>query len=204
MEVITRRGSRSMEQAEFDQLRAQYTSTLLDLGTGDGAWPRRFAREQPRCLAVGVDADRQALKRAAQAAERKPQRGGAPNTLYLASNIQQPPPELAGAADWITIYFPWSQLLTMLLEGDEAVTTILNHLSRARTRLTLTLNAEAAPEPLAKPTPETLQRTLKQPLQAAGYRIVKSNWEETAPPTTWGGRLVKGSGRTMITLEAAR
>ena len=206
MEIITRRGPTTMNQAEFDQLRGRYSSTLVDLGTGDGAWPRRFAREYDHCLAIGLDSDRTALREAAKLAERKPARGGALNAIYVAASAEQLPPELQGAADWVTIYFPWAALLRMILSGDEALSALLDLLCAPRARLSVVLNAEAAPEGFDNPNPETLRKSLKSPLEAAGLRIARAHWLEatSAPPTTWGGRLVKGSSRAMVALEATR
>lgn len=206
IEIITRRGPATMNQAEFDQLRRRYSSTLIDLGTGDGAWPRRFAREHDNCLAIGVDSDRAALREAAKLSERKPARGGAPNARYIAASIEQLPPELHSAADWLTIYFPWAALLKLILSGDDRIADILNHLAAPRARVSIVLNAEAAPEGFDTPKPETVRRALKSPLEVAGFRIARAEWLEatSAPPTTWGGRLVKGSGRAMVALEAVR
>lgn len=204
MEVITRRGPREMDGATFRDLRAGYRSTLVDLGSGDGAWPRRFARDYPHLLAVGVDSDRTSLREAARMAERKAARGGAPNTLFVAAAAESLPTELAGAADWLTIYFPWSALLSLLLTGDAAVTRILEHVCAPKSRLSLTLNAEAAPDGISLPTPESLRASLEGPLSAANFRITRCDWQTDHPPTTWAGRLVKGSNRAMLGLEAVR
>ena len=206
MEIFTRRGARAMEQAEFDDLRKQYSSTLVDLGTGDGAWPRRFARDYEHCLAIGIDSNRKALREAAKLAERKPARGGAPNALYVAASVESIPAELHSTADWITIYFPWSALLRLILSGDQQIADILNTLAATRARLSIVLNAEAAPDGFANPTPEAARKALKSAVGTADFRITRSEWLDarSAPPTTWAGRLVKGSGRSMISLEATR
>ncbi len=204
MEIITRRGPRSMDEDAFGQLRARYASTLVDLGTGDGAWPRRFAREYGNCLAVGVDPDRNALREAARQAERKPARGGAPNALYVAASIESLPPELHGCADWITIYFPWSALLRAILSGDTQLAGALNQLSHPRARLSIVLNAEAPLAGEAPPTPDSLRQSLERPLAQASFRITQSKWLDAteAPATTWSGRLVKGSSRGVVGVEA--
>lgn len=206
MEITTRRGPRSMAQAEFDELRSRYASTLVDLGTGDGAWPRRFAREYGNVLAIGVDPDRNTLRDAAKLAERKPARGGALNALYVAASAESLPAELQGAADWITIYFPWAALLRMILAGEQQIADILNTLAAPRARLSIVLNAEAAPDGFKKPEPSAVRKSLQVPLESIGFRITKSEWLDAAaaPPTTWGGRLVKGSGRAMVGLDASR
>lgn len=206
MEIITRRGLQRSDPAEFQELRARYSSTLVDLGTGDGAWPRRFAREYDNVLAIGVDPDRNALREAAKLAERKPARGGAPNALYVAASAESLPAEMQGAADWITIYFPWAALLRMILAGERQIADILQTLAAPRARLSIVLNAEAAPDGFDNPTPSAVRKSLEGTLESAGFRVTRSEWLDAAaaPPTTWGGRLVKGSGRSMIALDALR
>ncbi|MYA00604.1 MAG: class I SAM-dependent methyltransferase [Chloroflexi bacterium] len=206
MEIITRRGPRRMELAEFHELRARYSSTLVDLGTGDGAWPRRFARDYANVLAIGVDSDRNALREAAKLAERKPARGGASNALYVAAQVEALPAELHSASDWITIYFPWAALLKAILSGDEQLADILNSIGAPRSRLSIVLNGEAAPDGFQIPTPESVNKALKSTLATAGYRITRTEWLDAAqaPATTWAGRLVKGSRRSMIALDAQR
>jgi len=206
MEIVTRRGLQAMDAAEFDELRGRFASTLVDVGTGDGAWPRRFAREHDNVLAVGVDADRDALREAAKLAERKPARGGAPNALYVPASAESLPPELRESADWVTVYFPWSALLRVILSGDDLVGEMLSFLCRPRSRVSIVLNAEAPPEGVDPPTPASVRSSLSAPLSSAGFKVSKSEWLEASqtPPTTWGGRLVKGSGRAMIGLDATR
>lgn len=206
MQIMTRRGPRSMNRVELDELRQQYSSTLVDLGTGDGAWPRRFARDFVQCLAIGLDSNRDALKTAAKLAERKPTRGGAPNSLYVAGSAESLPAELNGVADWITIHFPWSALLKLILAGDTEISRMLISLATPRSRLSVVLNAEATPSGFADPTPQSVRSSLEAPLSDAAFRITQSRWlaPEDAPATTWAGRLVKGSGRQMIGLDAVR
>lgn len=206
MEIITRRGPRSMDLAEFQELRARYSSTLLDLGTGDGAWPRRFARDYSNVLAIGVDSDRSALREAAKLAERKSARGGAPNAIYVAARVEELPPELHSTGDWITIYFPWAALLKAILSGDEQLADILNTIGAPRSRLSIVLNGEAVPDGFQIPTLESVNKALKSTLATAGYRVTRTERLDAtqAPATTWAGRLVKGSGRAMIALDAQR
>ena len=206
MDIITRRGPQSMSQAEFNELRGRYSSTLVDLGTGDGAWPRRFARDYDNCLAIGIDSSRDALREAAKMAERKPARGGAPNALYVAAQVESLPAELNHSADWVTIYFPWSALLRKILDGDSMLIEVLQRLCGPRGRLSMVLNAEAVPDGYSSPTPDSLRRALEAPLASVDFRIARVSWLEAnqAPATTWAGRLVKGSNRAMLGLDAMR
>ena len=94
----------------------------------------------------------------------------------------------------------------MILVGDNLLAEMLSFLCRPRSRVSFVLNADAPPEGVDPPTPASVRSSLSVPLSSAGFRITKSEWLDAsqAPPTTWGGRLVKGSGRAMIGLDATR
>lgn len=203
---MTRSGGRRCDAAEWAALRAPYQALLLDLGCGDGGHVRRFARARPDWLAVGLDTDRDALRRAAQRAARRPERGGAPNAIFAAADAQRPPPELAGAARRLTVHFPWAALLRVILEDAAAFAALADRLCADQAYLELILNAEAAPPGCAPPTPTSLDAGLREPLAAARFAIDSCGWLEAsdAPPTRWAGRLVKGSRRAGVALAASR
>lgn len=203
---MTRSGARSCGEAEWAALRAAHDALLLDLGCGDGGHVRRFAQKHPDWLAVGLDTDREALRRAAQRAARRPERGGAPNAIFAAADAQRPPPELEGAAQRLTVHFPWAALLRLILEDGAAFAALAGRLCADAAQVELILNAEAAPPGCAPPTPASLEAGLRGPLAAAGFAIDSCAWLEAsdAPPTRWAGRLVKGSGRAGVALAASR
>ena len=205
MEIIERAGPRLLEQAEWRDRRSNAAGVLLDLGCGDGSFARRFAIEHPDWLAVGLDADRAALRAAARASERRPERGGAANALWIAANIDALPVELDGAADRLAVHFPWSGLLAMILEHPSEFAALASRLCAPVASLSLALNAAATPqnEPLA---PGSLRAALAGPLLDRGFEIERCDWLDPAdaPPTKWAGRLVKGSGRAMIAVKARR
>ena len=206
MEVITRSGPQSCDGAAWERLRDGREGVLLDLGCGEGDYVRRFARGHPRWLAAGLDSDREALRRAARQAGRRAERGGAANTLFIAADAQHPPPELEGAAQRLTVHFPWAALLRLILEDAPAFAALLDRLAAERCALELVLNAEAAPPDCEPPTPHSLAAALQGPLAEAGFAVQSCGWlnPQDAPPTRWAGRLVKGSRRAMVGLSASR
>lgn len=206
MEVVNRSETRDYNREQWDALRARYDALLLDLGCGEGDHVRRFARERPDWLAVGLDTDREALRRAAQRAARRPERGGAPNALFIAADAQHPPQELRGSAQRLTVQFPWSALLRLILEDAPAFGALADQLCAEQAELQLILNAEAAPPGCEPPSPASLQAALREPLERARFTIHQCDWlnPEDAPPTRWAGRLVKGSRRAVVALSASR
>ena len=205
MEIIERAGPRLLGEAEWRERRSDAAAVLLDLGCGDGAFARRFAIEHPDWLAVGIDADREALRAAARASGRRPERGGAANAVWIAANIDALPAELDGAADRLAVHFPWAGLLAMILERPDGFAALASRLCAPAASLSLALNAAGTPqnEPLA---PGSVRGALAGPLLDRGFEIERCDWLDRAdaPPTKWAGRLLKRSRRAAIGLEARR
>ena len=92
---------------------------LLDLGTGDGRAVLRAARAQPRALAIGLDANADAMRRSARMAARPASKGGTPNALFVVADACAMPTELQQLASEVRIVFPWASLLEGVLgRGD--------------------------------------------------------------------------------------
>lgn len=82
---------------------------------------------------------------AATRATRKPSKGGAPNARFIVAAAETLPPELAGAADLVTVQFPWGSLLRGIVRGEAAVVCQLAGLLRpaAVAELRLLISVEA-------------------------------------------------------------
>ena len=78
----------------------------------------------------------EASRRAARAATR----GGLPNALFVVAAAERLPPELIGAADEVTINFPWGSLLRGALALDETVASGIVSLLRRGASLTTYLS----------------------------------------------------------------
>lgn len=205
MEIIERVGARRLGDGEWAERRGGAAGVLLDLGCGDGSFARRFAIGHPDWLALGVDADRDALSEAARASERRPERGGAPNALWVAANIDALPPQLDGSANRLAIHFPWSGLLEMILQRPDDFAALAGRLCAPDATLSLVLNAAETPQNPAL-APGKVQAAVAAPLAVHDFSVERCDWLDPAdaPPTRWAGRLVKGSRRAMIGLEARR
>lgn len=205
MEIVRRSGIAQLDAEAWRALRGRHRALLLDLGCGDGGFARRFAAAHPDWLAVGVDADREALRAAARASGRRPERGGAPNALWIVANVEALPPELDGAADRLAVHFPWAGLLEMILDRPAEFAALASRLCAPAASLSLVLNAAETPRnrPLS---PGLARGALAAPLAGQGFEIPRCDWLDPAdaPRSTWAGRLVKRSGRAMVGLDARR
>ena len=206
MRVVGAQGPVEMPTSAFDAQRAQHQTVLIDIGCGDGALPYRIAGSQPNLLCIGIDPNAESMQEYARRAARKPARGGRANVLYVAASIEQLPSGLGGSGELITINFPWAGLRESLLRGEQVVATALQQLSAGSTRFQLLINVEESIPDLPKVSPDVLRDSLAVPLAAAAFEIDAADWlpESARVRSRWGGRLIVGSGRSVVRLVATK
>ena len=183
----------------------------IDLGTGDGKFVLRCARAHPDVEHVGVDALEEPMRDSIRRAAAKPARGGVPNARFVVADAVRPPEELAGRASLVTVNYPWGSLLRAVAAPDPAIVALL----RPGGRLVALLNASAAEddayaEKLDLPPldEEHVGGRLVPGWEEAG--LVDVEWRTLAPGedpphrTTWGQRLVRGSGRSTVLVSGVR
>jgi 16S rRNA (adenine(1408)-N(1))-methyltransferase len=89
----------------------------MDVGTGDGRAVLERAAAEPGSLVIGIDASASAMAEASRRADRR----GPANVLFLAAGAAVLPcSPLEGAADLVTVQFPWGSLLRGVLGLDAA------------------------------------------------------------------------------------
>lgn len=192
-----------------------YIHTHIDLGTGDGMYVLRLAREKPEWLVVGVDAAQDSLDKGLKKAAKKPARGGAPNAKFICANVLEMPIDLVEVADSLSINFPWGSLLTACAVPQNTnfppFIKVLQTLLKGEGTLTVYLNAyvfedEEMRRTLELPelTEDFVQSTLLPAYQQAGFICIE---QKTYTPdaklpvrTTWGGQLSRNSGRSSMML----
>ncbi|HMJ95651.1 MAG TPA: methyltransferase domain-containing protein [Thermoleophilaceae bacterium] len=200
---------------EFDALVREYDDVVIDLGTGDGRFVLRTARERPRSLVIGIDPVKEAMADVARRASAKPARGGVPNALFLVASAEALPEALRGRVSRLTVNYPWGSLLRTLVEPDPSGLRTVVDLLQPGGRLTALLNASVTDdrdygERLGLPPLEDthVSERLVPGWEESGLAGV--SWRRLEPDedpshhTTWGRRLVRGSNRSTIVVEATR
>jgi 16S rRNA (adenine(1408)-N(1))-methyltransferase len=211
------RGKESLPLAddEFESLAREYEDVVIDVGTGDGRFVLRTARERPRSLVIGIDPVHDAMADVARRAAAKPARGGVANALFLVASAEALPPALSSQASLVTVNYPWGSLLRALALPDPDGMRAVAGLLQSGGRLIALLNASVTDDR------DYGERLGLPPLEDAHVegRIVPG-WEESgldgvtwhrlgadeepAHHTTWGRRLVRGSNRRTIVVEGTR
>src|SRR3954451_24143865 len=144
LRVVRGRGVDEMEAAELSEAVRGHDDVIVDLGTGDGRFVLREARERPRSLVVGIDPVAEAMGESARRAARRPVRGGAPNALFLVAAVEDLPRALDGTAGLVAVNFPWGSLLAGVARPEPEIMTPIARLLRPEGRLVPSITLSAA------------------------------------------------------------
>lgn len=199
----------------FANLRGRFDRLAIDVGTGDGRFAYRLAREQPETLVIGMDPVREAMREFSSRAARKPARGGLENLIYVVAGIEQPPGELTGVADEIHVNLPWGSLMRGLILGDASVAGNLAGMMKPGATIRIILNTRIYAEPIpleAQDLPEVTvdyaEQVLAPAYRKAGIEITVA---EPLPPehlldlgTTWARRLSHRTPPPSFLIEGQR
>lgn len=187
-----------MSERDFRALRASYRAVLLDVGTGDGKHAAHLARRHPDLLVVGLDANRDNMRKVSARAAANPARGGLPNVLFVWAAAEQLPAELREVAA-LHVLMPWGSLLRGLLGADPALLCGLADACRSGAEFLVTLNLHAWRPPVPEvgdrpePTPDSARATLAACYAAAGWRLTGAHYLDADQiaelATSWTRRL---------------
>jgi len=213
MRIADGKTMRELSGEEFESLIASYSRVLVDIGTGDGKFVYQTAKRNPDWFCIGVDADPGSLSEYSRKAQRKSERGGVPNVLYVVSNVEDLPPELNGVADRVTVHLPWGSLLVGIVQADPIVLYGLACIGKSGSNLQFLIGYARkyeAHEMRRRGLPEISVSFIDDQLQpgfaAAGLRIVErrimTNQELKDIPLTWGRRLAHGRERETFLIRA--
>jgi 16S rRNA (adenine(1408)-N(1))-methyltransferase len=196
--VLGRGATAAMDADAFARLRAEYTSVVVDVGTGDGRFVAHVATAQPNALVIGIDTAEDNMAETANRA-RRPKRA-TPNALFVRGAVEALPQVLHDVADQVFVQLPWGRLLEGIVLGDTAVVGGIAALCRPGARVEINLNNEiwldSTPERFADlplPTPEYVDTVIAPAFAAAGIDLgparMLSAAEAKTLPTTWAKRL---------------
>jgi|1186.fasta_scaffold136863_2 16S rRNA (adenine(1408)-N(1))-methyltransferase len=187
-----------------------YPSCLFDLGTGDGRFVYRYARDHPETFGIGLDPVREALREISAKAAKKPARGGLPNVLFVMGSVEDLPGPLAGLADLVTINYPWGSLLRALVVPEPGILERMIAVMKPGARISILFNYSVFEDSdyvarLALPdlSPERIREELVPVYRQRGLEIGEVRLlEDSEVPhrTTWGQHLVLGSKRKTLLL----
>jgi len=176
---------------------------VVDLGTGDGRYAYRLARDNPSWLVVGIDPSADGLAEMSRKASRKPAKGGLANVLFVVGRGEALPHELDGRADEVQSILPWGRLMRdLMLAGPETLDGIVR-IAKPGAAVRFVLNTEIFEDPvpldlvdLPETTPDHAEQVLVPAYRERGIELTE--WRYLSPPevgeihSTWSRRLAHG------------
>ena len=143
---------------------------------------------------------------------RRPDKGGAPNVLFLQAAIEDLPEELGGIAGEVHIQFPWGSLLKAVATGDELSLKSLRRLCRIGARLDVLIGLDAKRDRsqlqrfgLPDLSTEYLEHELVPAYAANGFKI--NDYVMLSPPewpqieSSWAAKLRSSTTRVLVYLR---
>ncbi|HSE20986.1 MAG TPA: class I SAM-dependent methyltransferase [Pyrinomonadaceae bacterium] len=186
---------------------------IVDIGTGDGLFVYQSARQNPNKFYIGIDANPTPLQKISERIHRKPQKGGAPNVLFIQSSVEDLPNELDGVAAEVHIHFPWGSLLAAVATGAEDVIGNIRRICSTGALLEIVFGLDPARDAAELdrlnigPIDVAFIDTVLCPLYtSSGFEIVErailpeDEWAKFH--TTWAKRLKSGRGRLLTYIIA--
>jgi 16S rRNA (adenine(1408)-N(1))-methyltransferase len=186
---------------------------VIDIGTGDGLFVYQCAKKHPRTFYIGIDANPRPLEKVSEKIQRKAEKGGLPNVLFLQAAVEDLPVELNGVADEVHIHFPWGSLLRALVVGDEVVLGNLRRLCASEALLEVIIGLDAKRDRAELERLQVSQLSIAQVDSALVPRYLQAGFEitergERLPEdwpdlqTSWARRLRGNTRRSLIYIIA--
>lgn len=182
------------------------------MGTGDGRFAYRSARQNPEKFYIGIDANSGPLAKVSEKGYRRLAKGGAPNLIFLQAAVEGLPDELSGVAGEVHIQFPWGSLLKAVATGDELILNSLRRLCRIDARLEVLIGLDAKRDRfqlqrlgLPELSADYLRRELVPAYEANGFEIddygilSSSEWPEIE--SSWATKLRLSPTRVLVYLH---
>ena len=180
----------------------------VDIGTGDGLFVYQSARQNPNKFYIGIDPNVSPLQKISERIHRKPQKGGAPNVLFIQATVEELPAELEGVATEVHIHFPWGSLLAAVATGADDVIRNIRRICSPGALLEIVFGLDPARDAneldrlSINPIEVQFIDTVLVPLYlSSGFEIVERGilpepeWAKFH--TTWANRLKSGEGRLL-------
>lgn len=211
------RGRRVIEvtETEIHRLVRAYDSVTIDVGTGDGRFAYRYARDHPNEFVIGIDASKERLEVSAKRVVRRQERGGIGNLLLVWARVHDLPGELEGFGNQIFVILPWGELLSGCLKPVPIIVESISSLSISGGKITMIFNTEVWKEPIPKPvrdlpevTPEYVERVLVGAYLSYGLILSQTRYlsqdEVRSLRSSWAGRLAHGKQPRFLLVEWLR
>lgn len=215
LEKIVGKKSVSLSKEELQEFVSNYENVHIDLGTGDGLFAWRLAKDATKTAVLGLDAARESLREGSARSAKKPARGGAPNAVFICANVLELDDTFNNMADVISVNFPWGTLLQAVSIPFEdfvsKISSMLKNGGRMDQHINMhVFNDDEQRKALGLPVLDDnyFKKTLapvyeKYGLELQEYYFIPAG-QKTEVSSTWGGRLTRNSSRPTLVFHCMK
>lgn len=202
---------KEINRVELKNIMEQYKSVIVDIGTGNGQFIYRQAKQNYKDLFIGVDPSMNSMHEYSLKASKKASKGGLKNILFVVSNVEDLPDEMISIADKISINLPWSSLRDGIVKGEEIVLNNIRKISKHRAKLDICVTysseyekSEIDERKLPELSMNYIKTYLKKQYNIHGINITDVEiWDNTmlkSLDTKWAKKLAYGKNREIFCL----
>lgn len=203
---------KKIETPEFENIIKDYKALVLDIGTGDGEFVYKRARENSNTMYIGIDAAVDAMGDYSIKVNKKAHKGGLKNVMYVVSNAYDLPNALNFTADEIFINLPWGSLRDGVIKGETDFLNNIKRVSKLNTRLNIYISyselyekSEIEGRHLPELTIDYIKNCLKWKYWVHGINILEviilNNEALKKLDTKWSKKLGYGKKRNIFLIK---
>lgn len=178
--------------------------TVIDLGTGDGRFIYKMAKENPDDKFIGIDPMLSQSKKY----QRKINREKLKNVEFVEGSVENLPENLNNTADEVYINFPWGSLLAAIAKPNKKLIQKIIELLKPKGELKIVLgySEDAEPSETQRLELEKLDESkIIQAFEELGTSLISSHRVEKSEmhkiESSWGKKLTFGQDRKILSLE---
>lgn len=120
MRILTGSRIKEIDTVEFESITKGYTSLVIDIGTGEGEFIYKKAKQDQEGMYIGIDTSADSMRQYSVKSAKKPEKGGLRNVMYVVGNAEDLPDALSCTADRIFINLPWGSLRDGIIKGEHS------------------------------------------------------------------------------------
>ena len=184
---------------------------IIDIGTGDGSFALRLAKDYPDRYIIGIDPNHQALAKTSLKSNVSESKDRLANLVFVLASIEDLPAVLDGVANQVFINFPWAGLMQKLLSGDAGVWACLSRICQIGAFIEIVISYDPSHDgKIGLPVVDEhyIHGQLAPALQSVGLQVTSftelSSEDIKNYPSSWGKKLAHGRPRSFYHLRVQR
>ena len=211
MKILINKTQHEMKKHQLQSRISGFQAVSLDVGTGSGRTVYNNAVKNPTTYYAGLDSCAAGMFENSVRMAKVEKKRKIANALFVVSSIENPPAELFGTADTITVILPWGSLRDGIIKADAQVLNNIRLLGKEKTQLFILTGYDQIIEPSVMTSRElpilsvdyfkdVAPQYNEHKIKLLDVKAVDNNGLKQID-SDWAKRLAYGTKRTMYSLS---